>query len=155
MQNQGFPSLPNNMPLFQQNTDLPIQHGFLQQQSVDRIQTSNSFLFTNISAPNNQNNQTQKENPFKLLTTGKSQQAQTSFFANQLTNVVIPNEPANNLISPFLTHDQQHSRPDLNPNPQIYSNTSDLNELDIKEFKSDKFTLGLIPHMPPTKQLCA
>jgi hypothetical protein len=133
------------VPLFQQNTTSPLQQGFLQQQGTNRIQTSNSFLFTNTNTPvQNQINQSQKAaNPFTLLTAGQPQPVQAGIF----------NNPTNSQSS-LLNNQQMQQQPDNNPDPRIYSNTSDLNELDVKEFKCDQFTLGLIPHRPPTKQLC-
>ena len=54
----------------------------------------------------------------------------------------------------MFNNNTNNNKPDINPDPKIYSNTSDLNEHEIKEFKSEHFKLGLIPHMPPSKLLC-
>jgi hypothetical protein len=60
-----------------------------------------------------------------------------------------------NPLNSFSTNIQTSQiEPDVNPNPKVYSDLSELNENDIKEYKENKFTLGLIPHLPPTKQLC-
>lgn len=42
----------------------------------------------------------------------------------------------------------------VNVTSTYYSSLNELNENDIKEYKSDKFTLGKIPILPPAKEFC-
>lgn len=151
-----------------QPTNSPVR-GFLQQQQTNQIQTSGSYFFTD------QNQNSKPVNPFTQVTTMNQQSPinnQISFPQSQVINQQI--FPASNTQSLFNTTNNQLNSfndlqtnhpfkenvnnvieaPEANPNPKVYSDLSELNEQDIKQFKENKFTLGLIPHCPPTKQLC-
>lgn len=144
------------------NAQQPVQ-GFLQSQQTNQIQTSGSLLFTQ--------NAVKPANPFtKMVTTGQSNAVnipnqvtpiQTGF-QNQTNKSLFSGNTQttqplfNNMSQPTSQPQQPQAEPlpDVNPDPRIYSNTSDLNKQDLDEFKASHFTLGLIPHCPPSKLLC-
>lgn len=157
LQNQQTQQQPTN--LFQTTTS-PVQN-FLQQQQPNQIQTSNSFLFTN------QAQSPKPVNPFTQMATERQQSPinnQTGLF-NAPSQIIggqafpaTTNQSAFNMTTQhpnsFNNIQNNVETPDINPNPKVFSNTSELSEQDLKQFKESKFTLGLIPQCPPTKQLC-
>jgi len=130
--------------LFSQLTNSQPVQGFMQSQQLNQIQTSGSFLFTQSPKP---------ANPFTELATNR-QQSNAVDFSNQVTQG-FQNQTNQTLFnSNKPTSQPPEPQPDINPDPRIYSNTSDLNQQDLGEFKASHFTLGLIPHCPPSKMLC-
>ena len=132
------------MPMPQQTAStlfpqLPIQN-FMQQQQTNQIQTSGSFLFTNqapIAAA-------RSVNPFSQLATNAN--------ANNQANPPIMAPQA--FQAPIKLDHNLKSIASTTSSTRHYSGSNELTEQDLNEFKTGEFTLGVIPHCPPTRELC-
>lgn len=122
----------NNPSLFQPQTNLPLQN-FLQSQQPTQIQTSGSQLFTGQTQPN----------LFSQIISSSNQIMNTSI-AN-LSTLKPSSTPFQSASASSMTADQSNN---------IYSKITDLTDQDMKEFQASTFTLGKVPHFPPTKEAC-
>jgi hypothetical protein len=158
------PALMQQAPqMFQIQQNLPVQN-FMQSQQTNMIQTSGSFLFT---SQNNQNNNQNIPNLFSQLI-GSNQPKIMNNTASLDTKTTPINTFVNsNNVSMNLNQTNQNpfnnvtnvsmisSQSAINTGPSyVYSNKNDLTAQDIDEFKSNKFTLSKIPHLPPAEELC-
>jgi len=122
------PALMQQAPqMFQIQQNLPVQN-FMQSQQTNMIQTSGSFLFT---SQNNQNNNQNIPNLFSQLI-GSNQPK----IMNNTASLDTKTTPINTFVN--------------SNNVSMNLNQTNQNH----EFKSNKFTLSKIPHLPPAEELC-
>lgn len=137
-----------------QQTQAQVPNQFSQlvaQQSTSQMQTPSFGFGANIpkvsepslfnSATPNQDFQIPFSSPmetnfFSQIVQMKSKpahQSETSFFGNSLPLTVKEEQSDNNLY---------------------YTQINEINKHDLDEFKSNNFTIGRIPSVPPAKELC-
>ena len=118
---------------------LPVQN-FMQQQQTNQIQTSGSFFFTNQAPPTT----AKPVNPFSQLATSTN--------ANKQANPPIMTPQT--FQAPVKFNSNSPSVTTTTSSTKHYSGSNELTEQDLNEFKTNEFTLGVIPHCPPTRELC-
>lgn len=126
--------------LVMQQTQAPVQAPFFRPEfSFQKPFEQSPVPNFNLATPNQ---------AFQMANT---QPMETNFFSNIVHMNTEPFQPKENT---FFGHNLPLKNEEPLENKLYYSNINEINKKDLDEFKSNEFTIGRIPNIPPARELC-